>query len=133
MDQSQPEQSRHNGVDRVNWTAIEDAWDLLASEFKNVTKHKRPWLEAWHKKLKLRAKELKQSVPEAWEEALAIIRKSPFARGDVKPGNGHRQFVLKASWLVKPENWRKVTEGDYVGEVVPEFTPAYLLPPVEDV
>lgn len=44
-----------------------------------------------------------------WEEVLAIIRGSPFLRGDASR-NG---FVPLIDWLLKPANLRKVREGNY--------------------
>ncbi|PZQ54174.1 MAG: hypothetical protein DI555_14020 [Novosphingobium pentaromativorans] len=45
----------------------------------------------------------------AWDEVLAIIRASPFLRGDTSR-NG---FVAVIDWLLKPANLRKVQEGNY--------------------
>jgi hypothetical protein len=44
-----------------------------------------------------------------WRNALATIRGSPFLRGETSR-NG---FVAEIDWLLKPENLRKVLEGNY--------------------
>ncbi|WP_260928198.1 YdaU family protein [Novosphingobium sp. 9] len=46
---------------------------------------------------------------EGWADTLAIIRGSPFLRGETSR-NG---FVAVIDWLLKPANLRKVREGNY--------------------
>lgn len=58
------------------------------------------------------------------EEGLAWFRKffvyaskSLFLRGDAAPREGARRFVADLGWLVKLENFEKVLEGKYHGDV----------------
>lgn len=53
----------------------------------------------------------------AWDEVLAIIRASPFLRGETSR-NG---FVPTIDWITKPENLRKVNEGNYDHGTQPRF------------
>lgn len=48
--------------------------------------------------------------PEAWREVLAIITASRFLRGETSQ-NG--SLVANIDWLLKPQNLRKVREGNY--------------------
>lgn len=53
--------------------------------------------------------------PEArFKEVLGVVQKSPHLLGET---NGDRSWRADFDWLLKPKNWRKVTEGAYLPPV----------------
>lgn len=60
------------------------------------------------KKLAARLDEI--GGPAAWAEVLAIVHASPFLRGETSRTG---RLVATIDWLLKPENLRKVREGNY--------------------
>jgi hypothetical protein len=71
----------------------------------------------------LRARWRETAVEKGWQsqdDGLAYLRKlfayvakSPFLMGKVPPKPGRGPFELTLAWLVGPENWTKVIEGEY--------------------
>lgn len=48
-----------------------------------------------------------------WRDLFVYCRQCPFLMGQTKPPPGRKPFVLTLRWLVKPENFAKVIEGNY--------------------
>ncbi|WP_343545478.1 hypothetical protein [Sphingomonas paucimobilis] len=60
------------------------------------------------KKLAARLDEI--GGPAAWADVLGIVQASPFLRGETSRAG---RLVATIDWLLKPENLRKVREGNY--------------------
>ncbi len=71
----------------------------------------------------LRARWRETAVRKGWrsrEDGLAYFRRlfahigeSDFLSGRVRPRDGSRPFVAKLDWVLMPNNWAKVLEGNY--------------------
>ena len=50
---------------------------------------------------------------EGWREAMALVEKSFFLCGEVRPARGERPFKLSLDMLLRPDNFQKLLEGFY--------------------
>lgn len=52
-----------------------------------------------------------------WVRLFAYVADSDFLTGRATPSPGRKAFVASLEWLLKPENFAKVREGRYHGEL----------------
>lgn len=89
---------------------IIDVWHELMPELPKVQR----WTGKRESSLRARWNESKKvQCVDWWRGLFTYIRQSDFLMGNVPGRNGKPPFQLKLSWLVLPENFAKVLEGDY--------------------